>query len=64
MQKLKKALMNASVASMIYSFNMNNLSLIEEFDYKVDIFCDFNRIPISIVSRKHIHVLAEWILKT
>lgn len=38
---MKKALMNASVASMIYKFNMDNINLLEQCGYKVDIACNF-----------------------
>lgn len=40
---MKKALMNASVASMIYSFNMNNIEILEELGYRVDIACNFGK---------------------
>lgn len=39
----KKALMNASVASMIYKFNMNNIDILEELGYQVDIACNFGK---------------------
>lgn len=35
--------MNASVASMIYKFNMDNISLLEECGYQVEIACNFGR---------------------
>ena len=38
---MKKALMYASVASMIQQFNMNNISLLQELGYKVDVACNF-----------------------
>jgi len=38
---MKKALMYASVASMIQQFNMNNISLLQKLGYKVDVACNF-----------------------
>lgn len=38
---MKKALMYASVASMIQQFNMNNIFLLQELGYKVDVACNF-----------------------
>lgn len=38
---MKKALMNASVASMIYKFNMNNIKILESLGYQVDVACNF-----------------------
>ncbi len=38
---MKKALMYASVASMIQQFNMNNIKLLIELGYKVDVACNF-----------------------
>lgn len=38
---MKKALMYASVASMIEQFNMNNIKLLQELGYKVDVACNF-----------------------
>lgn len=38
---MKKALMYASVASMIQQFNINNISLLQELGYKVDVACNF-----------------------
>ena len=40
---MKKALMNASVASMIYKFNMDNIEILEKFGYQVDIACNFGK---------------------
>lgn len=40
---MKKALMNASVASMIYKFNMTNIKLLEDLGYKVDVACNFGK---------------------
>lgn len=61
---MKKALMNASVASMIYKFNMNNIEILEELGYQVDVACNFGKEnPISqeqidgfknILKEKHI----------
>lgn len=38
---MKKALIFASVASMIDQFNMNNISILEELGYKVEVACNF-----------------------
>lgn len=38
---MKKALMYASVASMIQQFNMDNIKLLQELGYKVDVACNF-----------------------
>lgn len=40
---MKKALMNASVASMIYKFNMQNIEMLEELGYQVDVACNFGK---------------------
>lgn len=40
---MKKALMNASVASMIYQFNMNNIDILEGLGYQVDVACNFGK---------------------
>lgn len=40
---MKKALINASVASMIYKFNMDNIKLLENLGYKVDVACNFGK---------------------
>lgn len=40
---MKKALMNASVASMIYQFNMNNIAILKELGYRVDVACNFGK---------------------
>lgn len=46
---MKKALINASVASMIYKFNMDNINLLEQCGYKVDIACNFgNENPMNM----------------
>lgn len=38
---MKKALMFASVASMIEQFNMSNIQILIELGYKVDVACNF-----------------------
>lgn len=38
---MKKALMYASVASMIQQFNMNNIKLLKELGYEVHVACNF-----------------------
>lgn len=38
---MKKALVFASVASMIQQFNMNNIRLLKELGYQVDVACNF-----------------------
>ena len=38
---MKKALMYASVASMIQQFNMNNIKFLQDLGYKVDVACNF-----------------------
>lgn len=40
---MKKALMNASVASMIYKFNMDNIEILENLGYQVDVACNFGK---------------------
>lgn len=40
---MKKALMNASVASMIYKFNMENVALLQELGYEVHVACNFGK---------------------
>lgn len=40
---MKKALMNSSVASMIYKFNMDNIDALETLGYKIDVACNFGR---------------------
>ena len=35
--------MNASVASMIYRFNMNNIETLESLGYSVDVACNFGK---------------------
>lgn len=41
--EMKKALMNASVASMIYKFNMDNIEILESLGYQVDVACNFGK---------------------
>ncbi len=38
---MKRALMFASVASMIDQFNMGNINILQELGYKVDVACNF-----------------------
>lgn len=38
---MKKALMYASVASMIQQFNLENIRVLQELGYKVDVACNF-----------------------
>lgn len=38
---MKKALMYASTASMLQQFNMENVKLLQELGYKVDVVCNF-----------------------
>lgn len=38
---MKKALMLASVPSMIEQFNMNNIKILQELGYEVDVACNF-----------------------
>ena len=40
---MKKALMTASVASMIYKFNMDNIRMLEELNYEVEVACNFGK---------------------
>ena len=54
---MKKALMYASVASMIQQFNMNNISLLQELGYKVDVACNFEFG--STISHEKIECLKE-----
>ncbi|MCM1282638.1 MAG: glycosyltransferase family 4 protein [Muribaculaceae bacterium] len=45
---MKRALMHASVASMIYQFNMDNIDLLQSLGYQVDVACNFGKSnPIS-----------------
>jgi len=39
---MKRALILASVASMIDQFNMNNIKILQELGYKVDVLCNFD----------------------
>lgn len=54
---MKRALMYASVASMIQQFNMNNISLLQELGYKVDVACNFEFG--STISQEKIESLKE-----
>ena len=38
---MKKVLMLASVASMIDQFNMDNINLLQDLDFKIDVACNF-----------------------
>ena len=38
---MKRALMYASVASMIQQFNMNNIQILLDLGYEVDVACNF-----------------------
>lgn len=40
-RQMKRALILASVASMIDQFNMHNISILEEMGFKVDVACNF-----------------------
>lgn len=40
---MKKALINASVASMIYKFNMDNIELLRSMGYRVEVACNFSK---------------------
>lgn len=39
--KMKRALLVASVASMVDQFNMQNIRLLKELGYHVDVACNF-----------------------
>ncbi len=39
---MKRALMLATVPSMIEQFNMNNIRILQELGYKVDVACNFD----------------------
>ncbi len=54
---MKKALMYASVASMIQQFNMGNIKLLKELGYKVDVACNFEFG--STISKERIEKLKE-----
>lgn len=58
---MKKALMYASVASMIQQFNMNNISLLQELGYKVDVACNFEFG--STITNEKIEKLKEQLTK-
>ena len=40
---MKKALMHAHVASMIYAFNMRNIDILQKLGYQVDVVCNFGK---------------------
>jgi Glycosyltransferase len=48
---MKKALMTASVASMIEFFNMNNIQLLQSMGYEVHVACNFEKGNVSEQSR-------------
>ncbi|WP_041140169.1 glycosyltransferase [Beduini massiliensis] len=54
---MKKALMYASVASMISQFNMENIKLLKELGYQVDVACNFEFG--STISKEKIEMLKE-----
>lgn len=58
---MKKALMYASVASMIQQFNMNNISLLQELGYKVDVACNFEFG--STITNEKIEKLKDQLIK-
>lgn len=58
---MKKALMYASVASMIQQFNMNNISLLQKLGYKVDVACNFEFG--STITNEKIEKLKEQLTK-
>lgn len=58
---MKKALMYASVASMIQQFNMNNISLLQDLGYKVDVACNFEFG--STITNEKIEKLKEQLTK-
>ncbi|PKY93789.1 glycosyltransferase family 4 protein [Facklamia hominis] len=48
---MKRALMYASVASMIDLFNMDNIRILQEMGYQVDVACNFEEGSITSVER-------------
>ncbi len=48
---MKRALMYASVASMIDLFNMDNIRILQELGYQVDVACNFEEGSITSVER-------------
>ena len=54
---MKKALMYASVASMIQQFNMNNIKLLQDLGYEVHVACNFEFG--STISNEKINKLKE-----
>lgn len=54
---MKRALMYVSVASMIQLFNMENIMLLQELGYKVDVACNFKFG--STISQAEINLLKE-----
>ena len=39
---MKRVLMSASVGAMIYNFNMDNIEILQEMGYQVDVACNFS----------------------
>ena len=39
---MKRVLMTATVPSMIGQFNMNNIKLLQELGYTIDVACNFD----------------------
>ena len=58
---MKKALVLASVASMIDQFNMPNIRLMIELGYKVDVACNF--VEGSTCSDEKVAVLKRTLAK-
>lgn len=64
---MKKALMNATVATMIYRFNMSNIEELERLGYQVDVSCNWGKENAggkdelsafkSILEEKNIHII-------
>ena len=58
---MKKALMFASVASMIDLFNMDNIKILEDLGYTVDVACNFEQG--SITSQDKVNEFREELEK-
>lgn len=63
---MKKVLMTASVASMIYKFNMDNIRILQDLGFEVHVACNFGKEnPISKDEiNKFISILHEKNIKT
>ena len=48
---MKKALMMASVASMIDLFNMDNIQILQDLGYEVEVACNFKEGSITSQER-------------